>query len=197
MAAWCWPVSYTHLLLGMIAEVPADTTSASHASARWWLRACQSRVVALQLLVERLMPWMLPQYAAVRQQVGEMLYGNVTAGLTLEELPGFTAKLQKKLGEYSFWSEEHGALQELNDRLPECAIGARDIASRCHRVADEADVLVHEMDFRFLFNRKRKMLSVGFDVTQNELVESCYDLLASEARGAVFVACLLYTSRCV
>jgi hypothetical protein len=189
VAAWIGSLrTMEESLLGMIAEVPADTTSASHASARWWLRACQSRVVALQLLVERLMPWMLPQYAAVRQQVGEMLYGNVTAGLTLEELPGFTAKLQKKLGEYSFWSEEHGALQELNDRLPECAIGARDIASRCHRVADEADVLVHEMDFRFLFNRKRKMLSVGFDVTQNELVESCYDLLASEARGAVFVA---------
>jgi len=175
-------------LQGMIAEIPADSAEKSYATARWWLLACQSQLAALQRLVEKWTPWMLPQYAAVRQQVGEMLYGNVTAGLTLDELPGFAGKLQKKLGEYSFWTEEQHALQELSDRLPECAIEARDVASRLSKVAEEADLLVQEMDFRFLYNRKRKMLSVGYDVEQNELVESCYDLLASEARSAVFVA---------
>ncbi len=129
---------------------------------------------------------MLPEYAAVRQQVGEMLYGNVTAGLTLQELPGFVTKLQKKLDEYSFWSEEHDVLQSLRERLPECASQAREMPTGLTRIAEDADVLVQEMDFRFLYNAKRKMLSVGYDVEQNELVESCYDLLASEARSAVF-----------
>ncbi|HME11265.1 MAG TPA: glucoamylase family protein [Candidatus Acidoferrum sp.] len=175
-------------LQGMIADIPPDSPEQSYASARWWMQACASQLAALRHMVEHWMPWMLPQYSAVRQQVGEMLYDNATTGLTLEELPGFAAKLQKKLGEYSFWSEEHAVLQDLRDRLPQCASDARDALNRLASVAEEADVLVHEMDFRFLYNRKRKMLSVGYDVEQNELVESCYDLLASEARSAVFVA---------
>jgi cyclic beta-1,2-glucan synthetase len=188
-AAWVSALETLHETLeGMIAHIPEDSAEKSYTSARWWLLACQSQVAALQSLMARWLPWMLPQYAAVRQQVGEMLYGDATAGLTLEELPGFAAKLQKKLGEYSFWTAEHDALQELSDRLPECAIDARDVANRLIQLAEDADLLVHEMDFRFLYNRKRKMLSVGYDVEQNELVESCYDLLASEARSAVFVA---------
>jgi hypothetical protein len=189
VAAWAGALgTLREALEEMPAYIPEDSAEKSYASARWWSLACQSQVAALQSVVERWMPWMLPQYTAVRQQVGEMLYGDATAGLTLLELPGFAAKLQKKLGEYSFWTAEHSALQELSDRLPECAIDARDTAHRLTRLAEEADVLVHEMDFRFLYNRKRKMLSVGYDVEQNKLVESCYDLLASEARSAVFVA---------
>jgi hypothetical protein len=172
----------------MLAAVPGDLPEKSYVSACWWLKASARQVAALRGILEHWMPWMLPQYSAVRQQVGEMLYGNATAGLTLEELPGFAVKLQKKLEEYSFWTEEQSALLELRDRLPKCAIDAHETAHRLERLAEEADLLVHEMDFRFLYNRQRKMLSVGYDVEQNELVESCYDLLASEARSAVFVA---------
>jgi hypothetical protein len=55
-------------------------------------------------------------------------------------------------------------------------------------LATEADALVEEMDFGFLYNSKRKLLSVGFDVSSRSLAKSCYDLLASEARMAAFIA---------
>src|SRR5215472_3402498 len=35
---------------------------------------------------------------------------------------------------------------------------------------------------------KRMMLSIGYNVEAERLEESCYDLLGSEARSAVFVA---------
>jgi cyclic beta-1,2-glucan synthetase len=44
------------------------------------------------------------------------------------------------------------------------------------------------MDFRFLFDPKRKLLRVGYDTDADRAEESCYDLLASEARTAVFLA---------
>jgi len=50
------------------------------------------------------------------------------------------------------------------------------------------DQLVREMDFTFLYNRKRRALSAGYDLSRKMLEPSCYDLLASEARIAVFVA---------
>lgn len=39
-----------------------------------------------------------------------------------------------------------------------------------------------EMDFSFLMRQERKLLSIGYRVEEHQLDESCYDLLASEAR---------------
>lgn len=39
-----------------------------------------------------------------------------------------------------------------------------------------------EMDFGFLLRQDRKLLSIGYRVEEHQLDESCYDLLASEAR---------------
>ena len=39
-----------------------------------------------------------------------------------------------------------------------------------------------EMDFSFLLRPERKLLSIGYRVEEHQLDESCYDLLASEAR---------------
>ncbi len=44
------------------------------------------------------------------------------------------------------------------------------------------------MDFRFLFHPRRKLLAVGFNVRDRRCDESCYDLLASEARLTSFLA---------
>jgi hypothetical protein len=44
------------------------------------------------------------------------------------------------------------------------------------------------MDFRFLFHPRRKLLAVGYNVTDRRCDESCYDLLASEARLTSFLA---------
>jgi hypothetical protein len=44
------------------------------------------------------------------------------------------------------------------------------------------------MDFSFLYNRKRKLFSTGYNVTTGRLDPYYYDLLASEARTAVFIA---------
>jgi len=44
------------------------------------------------------------------------------------------------------------------------------------------------MDFEMLVDEGRRLLSIGYDVTKQELNKSCYDLLASEARMATFVA---------
>ena len=38
------------------------------------------------------------------------------------------------------------------------------------------------MDFSFLLRQERKLLSIGYRVEEHQLDESCYDLLASEAR---------------
>jgi hypothetical protein len=55
-------------------------------------------------------------------------------------------------------------------------------------IATQAGKLGDDMDFEFLLDRRRKLMSVGFNVDTGELQASCYDLLATESRTAVFAA---------
>ncbi len=71
------------------------------------------------------------------------------------------------------------------------AIGGRDtdgLRDRLQGIATRARQLAFDMQFGFLERKERRLLSIGFRVQENELDESCYDLLASEARLASLFA---------
>ena len=60
--------------------------------------------------------------------------------------------------------------------------------ARLQAVEDQARSMAMAMEFGFLRNADRKLLSIGFPVADGVLDPNCYDLLASEARLASFVA---------
>ena len=62
------------------------------------------------------------------------------------------------------------------------------LVRRLQAIADHAQRLFMETDFSFLFDPTRKLLSIGFRIRDGELDPSYYDLLASEARLASFLA---------
>jgi cyclic beta-1,2-glucan glucanotransferase len=62
------------------------------------------------------------------------------------------------------------------------------IEHRLSALALLAEQMVGAMDFRFLFDGSRKLFSIGYRVADRALDPSTYDLLASEARLASFVA---------
>ncbi|WP_160683724.1 glucoamylase family protein [Clostridium sp. C2-6-12] len=56
------------------------------------------------------------------------------------------------------------------------------------RIIKDIDNLTKEMDFNFLYDNTRELFSIGYNVEENSLGNSYYDLLASESRIASFVA---------
>ncbi|WP_369407793.1 GH36-type glycosyl hydrolase domain-containing protein [Roseomonas rosulenta] len=66
---------------------------------------------------------------------------------------------------------------------PDAALGARLSA-----LEEAARTMALAMEFGFLFDHDRKLLSIGYLVPEGRLDPSCYDLLASEARLASFFA---------
>ncbi|MEW5827537.1 MAG: glucoamylase family protein [Chloroflexota bacterium] len=62
------------------------------------------------------------------------------------------------------------------------------LLKRFHRLDDEAEKIVREMDFRFLFDFQRRVFHIGYNVDAERLDANHYDLLASEARIASLVA---------
>ncbi len=76
----------------------------------------------------------------------------------------------------------------LRDIAAESGDGGSAVERRLVEIADTARGLAQAMRFDFLFERDRKLLSIGYRVAEGELDPNCYDLLASEARLASFVA---------
>lgn len=50
------------------------------------------------------------------------------------------------------------------------------------------EVLVNNMNFDILYNKKKSLFSIGYNVDKDKLDKGCYDLLASESRQASFIA---------
>ncbi len=55
-------------------------------------------------------------------------------------------------------------------------------------LAAQAEARFQAMDFGFLFNARRKVFHIGYNVVNDKLDDNFYDLLASEARLASFLA---------
>jgi cyclic beta-1,2-glucan synthetase len=66
--------------------------------------------------------------------------------------------------------------------------GCSPLAPRLLAIAQAARGMAMAMEFGFLRNTERKLLSIGFLATEGTLDSNCYDLLASEARLACFLA---------
>ena len=65
---------------------------------------------------------------------------------------------------------------------------AAGLARRLTTIAENSERIFHAMDFSFLFDNSRKLFAIGYRVTDGALDPNCYDLLASEARLASFIA---------
>jgi cyclic beta-1,2-glucan synthetase len=61
-------------------------------------------------------------------------------------------------------------------------------AKRLKAIAERAHAYAVEMDFRFLYDEKRKLFTIGYHIGSNTVDNSYYDLLASESRLASFMA---------
>ena len=108
--------------------------------------------------------------------------------LTLRPIsPRFVSTVDSGNLAASLWTLKQAALTFAADRNNRSDV-TEQIAGDLHNIAETCETLVREMDFKFLYHPRKKALSVGYDATSQSLEKSCYDLVASEARIAAFVA---------
>jgi cyclic beta-1,2-glucan synthetase len=79
-------------------------------------------------------------------------------------------------------------LDKLTITLEQAAETARTCSARLAKIAQACQRIVNEMDFKFLLDPERKVFTIGYNVTEGRHDNSFYDLLATEARLASFVA---------
>lgn len=83
--------------------------------------------------------------------------------------------------------EDYLHLEGLSKALLESSLQAQARIITLEQLAHQASDFAN-MDYAFLYDEERKLLTIGYNVSESRLDTSYYDLLASEARLATFVA---------
>lgn len=130
---------------------------------------------------------------AVLDEIEALLNGVQALEITLPPLKRLTEKalrlipgiLPANVQDPVFWLS---ALRKMVGEYGRDLFADQTLSNRLEALADTARQMALGMDFTFLLDPERKLLSIGYSLTNNGLDPSCYDLLASEARLASLFA---------
>jgi cyclic beta-1,2-glucan synthetase len=174
--------SWYHAAPGMLASLAVAGNSPAQSvigDAAYWLAEAQNHLGNLVWMVESFAPWLLPRFATVQPLLPDLFEQKFLQGLTVGSLAQTFEQIRN--------APQKPEIADLQRELPRCTTELEHLRSRLTRLAGDSELFVAGMDFRFLYDKERKALSVGYDLAENRLQKSSYDLLASEARSAVFV----------
>ncbi len=158
----------------------------------WFRQETHLRLKNIRELVQAYVPWKLPEFAALTKELsaGRALNDD----LPLEQLPDLISELEIRLDrlripdQNAAGKENAEAAARLSPMLTEARQNALHLIENLRQISEQARTLANAMDFRFLLDKQRLLLSVGFDAGSEELQPYCYNLLATEPRTAVFIA---------
>src|SRR5579875_1335562 len=158
---------------------------------RWWARELAVRLEQLSRSVQEFAPWILPETAKYLRAF-EISCKVRLKDLNLRSAAATNMRLVTQLDLFlsgaDVDAEARGMAEMVRERIGASAEMSRALAGKLESIASAADRLAKEMDFGFLYNAPKKLLSIGYDVEHECLVNYHYDLFASEARTAVFAA---------
>ena len=176
----------SELLKANSSQMPASASNADD----YWTAEYRSRLSALHQDVQAFAPWLLPEFGPLRnldRKLFDVSIDELIPSKSEAFFSGLQQQLRALLERKDLGAAAHASAALLSDKIPDCRLRVKSFAQRLQKIANTADRLVQEMDFEMLVDKRRALLSIGYDITKQELNKSCYDLLASESRTATFI----------
>ena len=169
-----------------IGETPVSEKPGSEID--WFVTQTRLRFESIIGMVKSYAPWELPEFTPVRKDA--TLSAEFEERPSLRNLPlfidDFHVRLERAIP--SIARADRAPYENLLALLPQARANAAKLIDALRNTATDAGKLGDAMDFSFLINPRRKLMSVGFNVETQKLEPACYDLLATESRTAVFAA---------
>jgi hypothetical protein len=156
----------------------------------WWYSETVHRIGAARSLIRSYAPWMLPEFEKLRG-IPELGLARSSA-LSIEESIPFAKSLEARLANaQNTLVRERDLLplvDELRKMIPATIENLDTLIRGLRAIAQEASRLADGTEFDFLVDPNRQILSIGYEMAKHKTHEACYDMLASEARIATFLA---------
>jgi cyclic beta-1,2-glucan synthetase len=167
--------------------------SADRASdeASWWLAETHRLVRGIVSIAHDYMPWVLPGFAPLLALPQLQGVGDTAAAVQTGSAANFAADLDTRIARAATSLAADSPLVVLAEELRVALAPAREalkaLSVALKNLSAEAMRFATEMDFGFLMDRSRLLLSIGYEIERHHLHQACYDLLCSEARIAAFI----------
>lgn len=158
---------------------------------RWWAHEATQRLHAMGKMIQDYTPWLLPEVAKYLRAFdipSEMGVSGLTLASARKANEDLQGRLSKLLEQPGIDADTRAMAEMVRTRLAGAEEICRQASAELKGIANAADRWANGMDFSFFYNRRKKALSIGYDVEHSCLMEYYYDVFASEARAAVFVA---------
>ena len=163
--------------------------------------AAQSRIVAARFEgicrdTAELMPWLATLVAIENEAPSELSWvlKTLTPEIPLRSLAQLSSLFEAQF-EAQFKGLNEGAAMErkelplrFKEEVQRSTAVAQDRWQRLMSIAHQCEAAALKMDFRFLYSKRRKLFSIGFNADEGRLDRSHYDLLCSECRIASYLA---------
>jgi cyclic beta-1,2-glucan synthetase len=178
------------------------------AELRWWTSSLLHQARAYRRDLHLLAPWSAlgsidsilssageigaPRWKIILEKlraVPSLALVSETCDDVLIELAALRAQLeQTSSGDLQARDAALIEIGHLTSAMEQAAEAARTLASRLARISRTSATIIDETDFKFLLDQERKVFTIGYNLSEGRHDNSFYDLLASEARLASFVA---------
>jgi len=154
-----------------------------------WALALVNQLAEARAELEHLAPWLSLPPAPAGLEIFARIAGEAAlptlrglARLATERCPDIETHLAMDLN-----AEQRNWLIELSRRIVQAGNVATQRIAQIDALAEQSGALA-QMDYDFLFDKTRHLLTIGYNVGERRVDTSYYDLLASEARLCNFVA---------
>ena len=195
-----------HAIDDIVAAFSQEHGGEQFADVRWWTSSLVKEARNYRRDLYLLMPWAVLPSAnlslTAKQLDGTVNWRTIQRELqrvpSLSDLPETSdrtlvqlAALRQEIERNSPESHRDAALEELEaitSALEQSVEAARSVSNRISKAAAQCQRIIDETDFKFLLDPERKVFTIGYNVSEGHDDKSFYDLLASEARLASFIA---------
>jgi cyclic beta-1,2-glucan synthetase len=203
-AAWAARLRQLAVLADTLVDIAhtltAERGDGEHADLQVWAEATRAAIASHERDQLAIMSWAPGLAAALSPFAGAPPEAVKAIGVLLSSTPGpaelvdlgaaaaheLTALRDARVRERP--GEGQVLIEETIAALTASSVAAQVLVDRLAAVTTLTKAMFGAMQFGFLFDATRKILSIGYRITDGSLDPSGYDLLASEARLASFVA---------
>jgi len=166
----------------------APSDGATEPQAAYWSHQLERQISRWLDVVDRYLPWVEP----LAGQSDEVVLAHGDDALEWRRQALATAPSVRALASGT-WARDaplplREGLADVAASMSRVQMEARALLARGERLVSQCNALADGMNMRFLYDAERRLFTMGFNVEMRRLDASYYDLLASEARIASFVA---------
>jgi cyclic beta-1,2-glucan synthetase len=156
-----------------------------------WLNETHHHLSALRNLLHDYLPWMLPEYESLHKPL-RFAVPRVPGSPSVEDAIHFAENLASRIVDsrtaLAVDPEQLGLAEQLLGSIQAALKNLRALADGMQAMEQAADRLLDATDFSFFVYPGRRILAIGYNATKQQITDACYDLFASEARMATFLA---------